>query len=209
MRLNRAATGGMRVAVRMGWGGPGGRVQVTQHRQLSRLTESRENTTECSPKSMNCFMDSGDGENLEKRSTCFGIPRTEPFFHRNWPNFIFSPPPTTATKGPVSPRHVQAPRMLKLTLSLVAFPQHRLFKLPLGCAWLESRSLRPSRDKLLDVLQMQPRATCGDGPRRLLLVGGGRGHGALGQWESRDEEESRPDPLVLLLGLFKPHYCSI
>lgn len=41
------------------------------------------------PKSMNCFMDRGEGENLENLSTCLGIPATEPFFSKNWANFIF------------------------------------------------------------------------------------------------------------------------
>lgn len=34
-------------------------------------------------------MDKGEGENLENLSTCFGIPKTEPFFNKNWANFIF------------------------------------------------------------------------------------------------------------------------
>lgn len=32
---------------------------------------------------MNCFIDKGEGENLENLSTCFGIPATEPFFSKN------------------------------------------------------------------------------------------------------------------------------
>lgn len=73
------------------------RTAVTSHG----ISRELRGATECSPKSRNCFMDSGDGENLEKRSTCFGIPRTEPFFHRNWPNFIFCPPhpPSNCYRG--------------------------------------------------------------------------------------------------------------
>lgn len=41
------------------------------------------------PKSMNCFMDRGDGENFENLSTCFSIPTTEPFLNSIWANFIF------------------------------------------------------------------------------------------------------------------------
>lgn len=43
-----------------------------------------------SPKSRNCFMDKGEGQNFEKRSTCLGDAKTEPFFIRNWVNFIFA-----------------------------------------------------------------------------------------------------------------------
>lgn len=42
------------------------------------------------PKSMNCFIDKGEGENLENLSTCFGIPATEPLFSNSWANLIFS-----------------------------------------------------------------------------------------------------------------------
>lgn len=37
---------------------------------------------------MNCFMDSGEGENFENLSTSFGIP-AEPFFSKSWANFMF------------------------------------------------------------------------------------------------------------------------
>lgn len=43
------------------------------------------------PKSMNCFMDKGEGENLENLSTCLGIPASEPLFNKNWANLIFPP----------------------------------------------------------------------------------------------------------------------
>lgn len=63
--------------------------------------------TESLPKSRNCFMDNGEGENLENLSTCFGIPRTEPFFNRNWPSFIFP----AATKAPVFPAARPGPQL--------------------------------------------------------------------------------------------------
>lgn len=70
-------------------------------------------------------MDNGDGENLENLSTCFGIPRTEPFFNRNCPNLIFP----TATKGPVFLRRVPVRPLRKLSLAArQTFPEHNVFK---------------------------------------------------------------------------------
>lgn len=40
---------------------------------------------------MNCFIDKGEGENLENLSTCFSIPEKEPFDSKNWANFIVIP----------------------------------------------------------------------------------------------------------------------
>lgn len=42
------------------------------------------------PKSMNCFIDNGEGENLEKRSTCFGI-FDFALFSKSCANFILIP----------------------------------------------------------------------------------------------------------------------
>lgn len=42
------------------------------------------------PKSMNCFIESGDGENLENLSTCFGMLNLEVFFSKIWANFILN-----------------------------------------------------------------------------------------------------------------------
>lgn len=41
-----------------------------------------------SPKSKNCFIDKGDGENFEKWSICFGTLAKAAFFIRNLTNFI-------------------------------------------------------------------------------------------------------------------------
>lgn len=41
-----------------------------------------------SPKSMNCFIDSGDGENFENLSTCLGMFSFELFFSMIWANFM-------------------------------------------------------------------------------------------------------------------------
>lgn len=43
------------------------------------------------PKSMNCFIESGEGENLENLSTCFGMLNLEVFFSNIWANFILNP----------------------------------------------------------------------------------------------------------------------
>lgn len=43
-----------------------------------------------SPKSRNCFMDSGEGENLEKCSMCLGTLANAAFFIINLTNFIIA-----------------------------------------------------------------------------------------------------------------------
>lgn len=40
---------------------------------------------------MNCFIESGDGENLENLSTCFGMLNLEVFFSKMCANFILNP----------------------------------------------------------------------------------------------------------------------
>lgn len=73
-------------------------------------------------------MDNGDGENLENLSTCFGIPRTEPFFSRNCPSLMF---PNCYKRGSrLSPTR---PGATTAELSLAArrtFPQHDLSEAP-------------------------------------------------------------------------------
>lgn len=65
-----------------------------------------------SPKSRNCFMESGEGENLEKCSMCLGTLAKAAFFMMNLTNFII------AVEGPGS----------------CLWPQRRMWNL-LSCRW--------------------------------------------------------------------------
>lgn len=71
------------------------RMSVQWHK-LATITHKENNKNKlCTllylPKSINCFIDRGDGENLENLSTCLGIPATKLFFNKSWANFIFPP----------------------------------------------------------------------------------------------------------------------
>lgn len=58
---------------------------LSLHRILPHLNADR-----YSPKSRNCFMESGEGENLEKCSMCLGTLAKAAFFMMNLTNFIIA-----------------------------------------------------------------------------------------------------------------------
>lgn len=58
------------------------------------------------PKSMNCFIEIGEGENFEKCSTCFGTFANAAFFMTNLTNFIVKSVTSTTFQSTQSAAHV-------------------------------------------------------------------------------------------------------
>lgn len=138
---------------------------------------------------MNCFIDRGDGENLENLSTCFGIPPTKLFFSKNWANFIFSPlpfaDPNSETNSPFSLQHSP---VWRLSASSVSYLWRASRKLPVGSPVLLFSSSVFAFYRLLCApqIQLQCCVTCVVDCRR------GRGEGSA----ENDIRNNQSEPVL-------------